>query len=102
MLVVADDLLVDGIPRSGESWCVGLRIVTDIQFAASVWGIESLPEFRQFVLRADELGYDVLALPDHLGWLSPFAGLAAAAAISDRLRLRTYVLNYAFWNATNS
>lgn len=74
--------------------------MTDIQFAASVWGIDSVPEFRRFVLRADELGYDVLALPDHLGWLSPFAGLAAAAAISDRLRLRTYVLNYAFWNPT--
>ena len=74
--------------------------MTEIQFAASVWGIDSLPEFRQFVRRADELGYDVLALPDHLDWLAPFAGLAAAAAISDRLRLRTYVLNYAFWNPT--
>lgn len=74
--------------------------MADIQFAVNVWGIESLSEFERFVRRADELGYDVLAVPDHLGWLSPFAALAAAGAISDRLRLRTYVLNYAFWNPT--
>ena len=50
------------------------------------------------VRRADELGYDVLAVPDHLGALSPFATLAAAAAMTERLRLRTYVLNVGFWN----
>lgn len=49
--------------------------------------------------RADQLGFDVLAAPDHLGGLSPFATLAAAAATSERLLLRTYVLNVGFWNA---
>jgi len=73
--------------------------VADIQFGVCFWGIESPQEISGFVRRADELGYDVLAAPDHLGWLSPFAVLAAAAVISERLRLRTYVLNGAFWNA---
>jgi probable F420-dependent oxidoreductase len=74
--------------------------VADIQFGVCFWGIESPQEISRFVRRADELGYDVLAAPDHLGWLSPFAVLAAAAVLSERLRLRTYVLNGAFWNAT--
>jgi probable F420-dependent oxidoreductase len=73
--------------------------VADIQFGVCFWGIDAPQEISRFVRRADELGYDVLAAPDHLGWLSPFAVLAAAAAISERLRLRTYVLNGAFWNA---
>jgi len=70
--------------------------VADIQFGVCFWGIESPQEISRFVRRADDLGYDVLAAPDHLGWLSPFAVLAAAAVLSERLRLRTYVLNAAF------
>ena len=50
------------------------------------------------VRRADELGYDVFAAPDHLGGLAPFAALTAAGMVSERLRLRTYVLNTGFWN----
>lgn len=73
--------------------------MADIQFGVCFWGIEAPQEISRFVRRADELGYDVLAAPDHLGWLSPFAVLAAAAVLSERLRLRTYVLNGAFWNA---
>jgi probable F420-dependent oxidoreductase len=82
-------------PSSGT-----IEDVADIQFGVCFWAIDSPDEIARFVRRADELGYDVLAAPDHLGWLSPFAVLAAAAVLSERLRLRTYVLNGAFWNAT--
>lgn len=50
--------------------------------------------------RLDELGLDFVAEGDHLGSLAPFSVLAAAAAESQRLRLRTYVLNVGFWNPT--
>jgi probable F420-dependent oxidoreductase len=50
------------------------------------------------VHRADQLGFDVLAAPDHLGSMGPFTVLAAAGLVSARLRLRTYVLNIGFWN----
>jgi probable F420-dependent oxidoreductase len=69
-----------------------------MQFGVNVRAVAGRKAFLQFVRRADELGYDVLAAPDHLGGLSPFAALAAAAAITERLRLRTYVLNVGFWN----
>lgn len=54
--------------------------------------------FRQLVHRADALGYDVFAAGDHLGGLAPCAALSATVMISERLRLRTYVLNTGFWN----
>jgi alkanesulfonate monooxygenase SsuD/methylene tetrahydromethanopterin reductase-like flavin-dependent oxidoreductase (luciferase family) len=45
-----------------------------------------------FARRAEELGYDSLLVPDHLGrQLSPISALAAAAAVTDRLRIGPYV-----------
>ena len=69
-----------------------------LRFGVNVRRAGSRREFVAFVGRAEELGYDVLATPDHLGGMSPFAALAAAAVTTDRLRLRTYVLNIGFWN----
>lgn len=71
----------------------------EIQFGVNVHAIASWQDFQRLVRRADELDVDVLAAPDHLGGPAPFATLAAAATISSRLRLRTYVLNAGFWNA---
>ncbi|MFF3561145.1 TIGR03621 family F420-dependent LLM class oxidoreductase [Streptomyces sp. NPDC002574] len=48
--------------------------------------------------RVEELGYDVLLVPDHLGRPAPFPSLVAAAHATRRLRLGTFVLNAAFWN----
>lgn len=73
--------------------------VTGIEFGVNVHAVPSEQDFAQLVRRADELGYDVFAAPDHLGGLSPFMALIAAGTISVRLRLRTYVLNTGFWNA---
>jgi probable F420-dependent oxidoreductase len=60
----------------------------------------SLPELRLAVGRYEELGFDFIAKGDHVGGLSPFSLLTAAAVASERLRLRTYVLNACFWNPT--
>lgn len=69
-----------------------------MQFGVNVRATGTRQEFLRAVRRADQLRYDVLAAPDHLGALSPFGALAAAAVVSERLRLRTYVLNVGFWN----
>lgn len=50
--------------------------------------------------RAEELGYDVILVPDHLGMPAPFPSLVAAAAATARPRLGTFVLNSGFWNPT--
>ncbi|MET8858374.1 LLM class F420-dependent oxidoreductase [Streptomyces sp. NPDC004579] len=48
--------------------------------------------------RAEELGYDVITVADHLGMPAPFPSLVAAAQATRRPRLGTFVLNAAFWN----
>ncbi|MFD4698945.1 TIGR03621 family F420-dependent LLM class oxidoreductase [Streptomyces niveus] len=48
--------------------------------------------------RAEELGYDVILVPDHLGMVAPFPALVAAAEATGRPRLGTFVLNCGFWN----
>ncbi len=50
------------------------------------------------VRRIDDLGFDLLLVPDHLGLLPPFPPLVAAAEASDRLRFGVQVLNNEFWN----
>ena len=72
--------------------------MTEIQFGVNVHAVSSQEDMQQLVHRAEELGYDVFAAPDHLGAVAPFAALTAAAMVSERLRLRTYVLNVGFWN----
>lgn len=54
--------------------------------------------FREVVRRAEQLGCHVLGAPDHLGSPNPFVVLAAAAQLTEHVRLRTYVLNVGFWN----
>lgn len=62
------------------------------------WGSPSAVAFRDVVARAARIGCDVIAAPDHLGAPDPLATPAAAAQMTTRVRLRTYVLNVGFWN----
>ncbi|MGW1552597.1 LLM class F420-dependent oxidoreductase [Streptomyces sp. NPDC002346] len=55
-------------------------------------------EWRARCRRAEELGYDVILVPDHLGMPAPFPALVAAAEATERPRVGTFVLNAAFWN----
>ncbi len=51
-------------------------------------------EWLAKVRRVEELGYSALVLPEHfMGQVSPIPALAAAAAVTTRLRLGTIVLN---------
>ncbi|TCO46528.1 LLM class flavin-dependent oxidoreductase [Actinocrispum wychmicini] len=48
--------------------------------------------------RAEELGYDVVLVPDHLGMPAPFPSLVLAAEATHSVRLGTFVLNAGFYN----
>ncbi|WP_199429004.1 LLM class F420-dependent oxidoreductase [Qaidamihabitans albus] len=48
--------------------------------------------------KAEDLGYDVVAVADHLGMPAPFPALVLAAEVTERVRLCTFVLNAAFYN----
>jgi probable F420-dependent oxidoreductase len=68
------------------------------RFGASL--IEPAPaeEWRAKCRRAEDLGYDVILVPDHLDMPAPFPALVAAAEATERPRLGTFVLNAGFWN----
>jgi probable F420-dependent oxidoreductase len=56
------------------------------------------PEWAAFARRVEELGFDGLVVADHPGSGSaPFVALAAAAAVTDRLQLGSYVANAGAW-----
>jgi alkanesulfonate monooxygenase SsuD/methylene tetrahydromethanopterin reductase-like flavin-dependent oxidoreductase (luciferase family) len=57
----------------------------------------SREDLQRAARRVESLELDFIAAADHLGGPAPFALLTAAAAVTGRLRLRTYVLNGGFW-----
>lgn len=47
--------------------------------------------------RAEDAGFDILCVPDHLGAAAPFPTLTAVAMVTTTLKLSMYVLNSAFY-----
>ena len=70
------------------------------RFGASLLTSSPADEWRARCRRVEELGYDVILVPDHLGMVAPFPALVAAAEATERPRLGTFVLNAGFWNPT--
>ncbi|MBC9714900.1 TIGR03621 family F420-dependent LLM class oxidoreductase [Streptomyces sp. TRM66268-LWL] len=68
------------------------------RFGVNFLGTAPADAWRAKCRRAEELGYDVLLVPDHLGMPAPFPALVAAAEATERPRLGTFVLNAGFWN----
>ncbi|MFB7507150.1 TIGR03621 family F420-dependent LLM class oxidoreductase, partial [Streptomyces broussonetiae] len=68
------------------------------RFAVNLLRPAPAAEWRAKCRRAEELGYDVILVPDHLGMVAPFPALVAAAEATARPRLGTLVLNAGFWN----
>ncbi|SHF87564.1 TIGR03621 family F420-dependent LLM class oxidoreductase [Streptoalloteichus hindustanus] len=69
------------------------------RFGVSLFTGVSRGGWQNRARRAEELGYDVVLAPDHLGMPAPFPLLAAAAMVTSRVRLGTYVLNAGFHRA---
>lgn len=63
------------------------------RFGVQTAGASSAREWLDLARRAEDAGYAVLSLPDHLGeQLAPLPALTAAATATERLRLGTWVL----------
>jgi probable F420-dependent oxidoreductase len=59
-----------------------------------VWDGTSAP--MEVARRAEDAGYSSLLFPDHTGMVAPLPAMAAAAAVTSRLRIGTQVINVAF------
>jgi probable F420-dependent oxidoreductase len=62
------------------------------RFGVSLLNVGSRSAWHARVRAAEDLGYDVLQVPDHLGMAAPFPSLVAAAEVTS-MRLGTCVLN---------
>jgi probable F420-dependent oxidoreductase len=64
-----------------------------LRFAVQLLGAPDGPAWARLVHRAEESGFDVVSLPDHLGeQFAPLPALTAAACATSRLRLSMFVL----------
>ncbi len=67
------------------------------RFGVNVWSAGSRAEWADKARKAEELGYSVFTVPDHLaGIFAPIPALMSAAAATTRLRVGTNVLNNDF------
>jgi probable F420-dependent oxidoreductase len=72
--------------------CVGVK---QFRFGLHVLAPSGRDEWVSVAKQAEDIGFSVLTLPDHLidGCLSPFAALGVAAQATSTLRIGTLVLN---------
>jgi len=64
------------------------------RFGVNAWSARSRAEWTDKARRAEEFGYSVFTVPDHLaGIFAPMPALMSAAAATKRLRVGTNVLN---------
>jgi probable F420-dependent oxidoreductase len=74
-------------------WCMAGNVTIGVQADPA-----EEPEWGAFARRVEELGFAGLVVADHPGSGSaPFVALAAAAAVTDRLQLGSYVANAGAW-----
>ncbi|WP_172900626.1 LLM class F420-dependent oxidoreductase [Mycobacterium ulcerans] len=74
-----------------------MLVAKDFRFGLSVRFIKSRAALQELAKQAEDLGFDILCVPDHLGAAAPFPTLTAAAMVTTKMRLSMYVLNAAFY-----
>jgi probable F420-dependent oxidoreductase len=72
-------------------------VAKDFRFSLSMRFFKSREALLEKAKRAEDAGFDVLCVPDHLGAAAPFPTLTAVAMVTTRMRVGMYVLNAAFY-----
>ncbi|MFJ4655415.1 TIGR03621 family F420-dependent LLM class oxidoreductase [Nocardia sp. NPDC088792] len=67
------------------------------RFAVGILGGKSRAEWQDKARQAEDLGFDIVHVADHLGMNSPFPTLVTMAEATDRVHVGTMVLNAAFY-----
>jgi probable F420-dependent oxidoreductase len=74
-----------------------LLVARDFRFSLSIRFFKTRAALQDKVKRAEDAGFDVICVPDHIGGAAPFPTLTAAAMLTTKIRLSMYVLNAAFY-----
>jgi probable F420-dependent oxidoreductase len=72
-------------------------VAKDFRFSMSMRFFKSRERLVEKAKRAEDVGFDILCVPDHLGAAAPCPTLTAVAMVTTRIRLSMYVLNAAFY-----
>ncbi|WP_157119643.1 TIGR03621 family F420-dependent LLM class oxidoreductase [Nocardia xishanensis] len=75
-----------------------MTVQRPFRFGVNMVVPESRSRWIEKCRRAEELGFDVVGVADHLGLPAPFPAMIVAAEATERVRLNTFVLNTAFYN----
>jgi probable F420-dependent oxidoreductase len=67
-----------------------------ITLGLNLLGQNSVPEMAEDARRAESIGFDVILLPDHLGFTAPLVPLVAIAAAAPTVKVSNLVINAAF------
>ena len=69
----------------------------DFRFGVGLTAARRRQSLQDFARRAEDIGYDVLHMADHLYTTAPFPMLTAAAIATETLHVGTFVLNAGFY-----
>ena len=69
-----------------------------LKLGLALLGRNSVPEMVEEAKRAEAAGFDVLLLPDHLGFTAPLVPLVAIATAAPTVRVSNLVLNASFYS----
>jgi probable F420-dependent oxidoreductase len=69
----------------------------EFRFGVGLRVAKSQTSVQEAARRAEDLGFDVLLVPDHLGAPAPFPTLMSAAQSTTTIHLGTFVLNACFY-----
>ncbi|MQY17029.1 TIGR03621 family F420-dependent LLM class oxidoreductase [Nocardia macrotermitis] len=67
------------------------------RFAVGITATSTRSEWQDRARKAEDLGFDVVQVADHLGMVSPFPALITMAEATSRVRVGTMVLNSGFY-----
>ena len=68
-----------------------------ITLGLTLIGQNSVPEMAENARRAESIGFDVILLPDHLGFTAPLVPLVAIAAAAPTVKVSNLVINAGFY-----
>lgn len=72
-------------------------MVRAFRFGVGLGSLGGRAEWAAKCRKAEQLGFDVVQVPDHLDALAPFPAVVAAAEATQRCRVGTLVLNTGFY-----
>lgn len=72
-------------------------MVRDFRFGVGLQAARRQKSVQDWARRAEDMGYDIVHMADHLYTTAPFPMMTAMAMATERLRVGTFVLNAGFY-----